>query len=122
MGQNKRQAGAAAEERAAAFLQQMGMEILEKNFRCRRGEIDLVGRQSGYLVFIEVKYRTGARCGIPEEAVDWRKQLKICQTADYYRLVHRIGAQTPIRYDVVAIQEEEIRWYPDAFPHLYGRM
>lgn len=116
-GLNQRRIGTDAEQRAAAFLQKQGMEILEQNFRSRRGEIDIVGMHNGYLTFVEVKYRNGTGKGSPEAAVGDAKQRTICRVADYYRCVHGIRQSVPIRYDVVAIQKEQIRWYQNAFPH-----
>ena len=74
---NKREIGSRYEEAAAVFLQKQGFRILEKNFRCRQGEIDLVCREGKELVFTEVKYRSDVSCGSPFEAVDFRKQEKI---------------------------------------------
>ena len=71
---NKRKTGAVYEERAAAYLIQHGFQILEKNFYCRQGEIDLVGIHGEYLVFVEVKYRKSKGKGLPEEAVTAAKQ------------------------------------------------
>ena len=65
---NKREVGAAYEEAAAVFLEKNGVRILERNFRCRQGEIDLIGRDGEYLVFFEVKYRKNADAGFPAEA------------------------------------------------------
>ena len=62
---NRRETGSRYEKQAAVFLEQKGYEILEMNFRCRRGEIDLVARDGEYLVFVEVKYRADLRCGRP---------------------------------------------------------
>ena len=62
---NKREIGSRYEEAAAAFLQKQGFRILEKNFRCRQGEIDLVCREGKELVFTEVKYRSDVSCGSP---------------------------------------------------------
>lgn len=115
---NKREVGAACEKRAALYAQEAGINILEANFRCRLGEIDLIGREGRTLVFIEVKYRRDARAGLPEEAVTLRKQRTICRVADFYRLRHGIGADTPVRYDVAAIEGGQIRWYRDAFAHI----
>ena len=109
---NRRRVGADKECLAAAFLESRGVSILERNYRSRSGEIDLVGRDGEYLVFIEVKYRAGVRMGHPE-------QKQICRVADYYRLVRQLPVQTAIRYDVVAIEGEEIRWVKNAFPHHY---
>ncbi|MBO4981969.1 MAG: YraN family protein [Lachnospiraceae bacterium] len=115
---NRRQLGTDKEKLAAEYLEAQGMIILERNFRGRRGEIDLVGREGNYLVFVEVKYRSNTRMGAAMEAVDYRKQRQICRVADYYRYLHRLGSSTMIRYDVVAIQGEEIRWVRNAFPHM----
>lgn len=114
---NTRRIGAQQEEKAAAYLRQQGMEILERNFRNRQGEIDIIGREGGYLVFVEVKYRNGAVCGLPSEAVDLRKQRNICRVADYYRMRHHIGDGAAVRYDVVTIENERIEWIRNAFCH-----
>lgn len=116
---NKRLLGAKAEELAADYLKEQGMEILARNYRSRRGEIDLIGRHQGYLVFVEVKYRASDKKGAPQEAVGSAKQRVICRVADYYRCMHGIRLSTPVRYDVVAIRDREICWYQNAFPHIY---
>ena len=116
---NKRRLGADREMVAAAYLRQQGMVILEQNFRCRQGEIDIVCRDGIYLVFVEVKYRKNEEKGAPQEAVGIVKQKKICRVADYYRLVHSVGNDMDVRYDVVAIQGERITWIKNAFPHHY---
>lgn len=115
---NTRQIGADKEEEAARYLEAGGMKILERNFRNRLGEIDIIGRHEGYLVFAEVKYRGSTKQGNPAEAVDFRKQRQICKVADYYRMIHKLGEQTPIRYDVVAVTREEITWIKNAFYHI----
>lgn len=112
---NKRQMGQEQENRAAVYLTERGYKILEKNYRCRMGEIDLIAFHQGYLVFVEVKYRRGNRAGRPEEAVDFRKQKKISQTAAWYLKEKGLSLDTPCRFDVVAITPEEIRVFPDAF-------
>lgn len=111
--------GADREKQAAEYLERQGMRIVERNFRTGQGEIDLIGYHQGYLVFVEVKYRSGDTKGYAAEAVDLRKQRKICRVADYYRYIHRLGDSIGVRYDVVAIQGEEISWIQNAFPHLY---
>lgn len=70
---NKRKTGQEQEAKAACFLKTQGYQILEQNYRCKRGEIDLVAREGQYLVFVEVKYRSTNESGLPEEAVDLRK-------------------------------------------------
>lgn len=124
---NKREIGCKYEEKACEYMQKQGFRVLERNFRCRQGEIDVIGEQDGYLVFVEVKYRMTKTSGTAEEAVTYAKQKRICRTADYYRYKHQIGNDRPIRYDVIAIQgeakdeKEEIRWYQNAFWHIYAR-
>lgn len=113
--------GADREKQAADYLERQGMKIVERNFRTRQGEIDLIGYHRGYLVFVEVKYRSGDAKGYAAEAVDRRKQLKICRVADYYRYSRRLGDGIGVRYDVVAIQGEEISWIQNAFPHMYKK-
>lgn len=118
---NKRKLGESKEKEAAEYLKERGMEILEFHFRNRTGEIDLIGKQDGYLVFVEVKYRQNCLKGYPLEAVDFRKQRTICKVADYYRITHGIGENTPIRYDVVGIEGDKITWIPNAFYHIFTR-
>lgn len=118
---NKRETGAGKETLAAEYLTARGMCVKERNFRCRQGEIDLVGYHNGYLVFVEVKYRRTEEFGAALEAVDGRKQRRICRAADYYRYLHRLGEDCAVRYDVVAVQGTEIRWIQNAFPHIYTR-
>jgi len=97
----------------------MGYHILERNFRCRYGEIDLVAEHAEDLVFVEVKTRRGSAYGLPEEAVDLRKQRKIVEVAHYYIDVHACSERS-WRVDVVAVQLsrngklEEIRIYQHA--------
>ena len=107
--------GRAFEEKASAFLEEQGVRILERNFRCRQGEIDLVGIHEGCLVFVEVKYRRNERSGMPEEAVGAGNLLNICRVSDYFRIRNKNYQDMQVRYDVVAIGGEEIRWYKNAF-------
>lgn len=94
-----------------------GYKILERNYRCRSGEIDLVCRDGSDLVFVEVKCRRSSSCGSPLEAVTPRKQKRITQTALHY-IKERRCERCPVRFDVVAIgpagtQPEIVR---QAFP------
>ncbi len=114
---NKRKVGADKESLAATFLEKQGVAILERNYRSRSGEIDLIGREGEYLVFFEVKYRNNADMGHPEEAVGYAKQRQICRVADYYRCVRQLSPRTAVRYDVIAIEGEQMRWVKNAFPH-----
>lgn len=117
---NKRSIGTVFEQKAVAYLEENGFQVLELNFYCRQGEIDIVGIHQECLVFVEVKYRKDSRTGYPEEAVDLKKQIKICRTSDYYRLKHPEQENRQIRYDVVAICGEQVKWYRNAFSYLSG--
>ena len=114
---DKRATGKIYEEKAAVFLKEQGFFLLEKNYRCRQGEVDLIGIHGNCLVFVEVKYRKDMASGLPEEAVSLSKQLKICIVSDYYRVEKPREADRQLRYDVVAICGNKIRWYQDAFPY-----
>ena len=116
---NTREKGSEQEQLAAAYLKEQGMKIIERNFRCRQGEVDIIGYHNGYLVFVEVKYRKNKTKGAASAAVDVRKQRQICKVADFYRFIHRISANTAVRYDVIAIQGESIEWIQNAFYHIY---
>ena len=115
---NKRQTGADYEALAARWLQEQGYEILEKNYRCRQGEIDLIARDGRYLVFIEVKYRKGSRAGHPAEAVDVRKQRRISRSAAYYCYEHRIPETQACRFDVIGILDGKTEHIKDAFAYI----
>ncbi len=95
--------GRAGERLAAVELESQGYRILETNFRCRYGEIDLIVEDECDLVFVEVKMRRGTNSGWPEEAVDARKQRRLLQVAAYYLALHEYGERS-WRIDVIAIQ------------------
>lgn len=117
---NRRQTGTDYERAAGCYLEGLGYEILEYNYRCRSGEIDIVARDREYLVFCEVKYRSDNRKGYPLEAVDKRKQQTIFRCAVYYLTEHRL-ADAPCRFDVIGIdgvggtKEAEITHIKNAF-------
>lgn len=115
---NKREVGGTYEKKAGLFLENQGLRILCYNFRNRYGEIDIVARDGATIVFVEVKYRKDTSKGLPQEAVDYRKQRKICRVADYYRMIHKMGDFSPVRFDVVAICGEEISWIQNAFDYI----
>ena len=115
--QNNRRVGGAHETLATLELERLGYKILENNFRCRIGEIDIIALHKGYLVFIEVKYRKNTSKGSALEAVTYGKQQKICKVSDYYRMIHHCSFDTPIRYDVIAIEGEQIQWIQNAFEY-----
>lgn len=112
--------GRTGERLAAEQLVRNGYRLLEQNFRCRYGEIDLIAEDANDLIFVEVKTRRGDAYGRPEEAVTLRKQQKIVQVATYYLDLHACSERS-WRVDVVAVQLsrsgklEEIRIYQHAF-------
>ena len=99
--ESKRAAGSRYEERAAAWLEQAGLQILERNYRCRQGEIDLIAERRGTLVFVEVKLRKSADFAAAREFVDRHKQERLRQTALMF-LAERETEQ-PVRFDVIEI-------------------
>lgn len=116
---NKREKGAKYEALAAEYLESNGYKILERNFRCRQGEIDLIARDDTYLVFAEVKYRTNSSQGSAATAVFYKKQRNISRVAAFYLLKNRLPEDTPCRFDVVAIDGNKIQLYKNAFEYCY---
>ena len=106
-GENLRKTGSEMEEVAAEYLTEHGVRILERNFRSREAEIDIIGKDGETLIFVEVKARkAGKKSGEASEAVGTAKQKRICRCADFY--MHEKGIDpfgTMIRFDVVAITE-----------------
>ena len=112
---NTRKIGTVQEQRVAGWLKQHGYDIVEHNFSCRFGEIDLIARKDGYLIFVEVKYRSGDGYGSPLEAVGVYKQRKIIKVAHYYMMRKRLGLYMPCRFDVIAIEKDQITLLRNAF-------
>lgn len=109
--------GSGAEETALRFLEREGLRLLTRNYRCRRGEIDLVMREGNFLVFVEVRYRKHNRYGSPAESVTTRKQQRILNAAARYLQDAAETKLRPCRFDVVAISADgkNIDWIRDAF-------
>lgn len=112
---NNRKTGEIYEKRAAEYLESMGLFVLEKNFRCRFGEIDIICKDGNTYVFVEVKYRKNSKYGLPEEAVTYSKQKTICKVAMFYSLIKKLPQNGSYRFDVVTILDDEIKWYKNAF-------
>jgi putative endonuclease len=102
MEMDPRQLGKAGEDLAARVLKQQGYKILERNYRTPLGEIDLVARHQGDLVFIEVRTRRSLRFGTPLESLSFAKQQRLRRLAEYY-VKRRKLPPTAMRLDVVAI-------------------
>jgi putative endonuclease len=99
----QRQLGRVGEEAAIQYLQAHGYRILERNYRCRFGEIDLIARDGAVLVFVEVKTRRSRAFGSPATAVTLQKQRHIVKASQVY-LAHRGDGREVCRFDVVAIE------------------
>ncbi len=95
--------GALGEKRAAEFLKKRGYRILETNFRCREGELDIISRDKDCLVFVEVRTRSSADFGTPEESITRAKKEKLVAVALAYLQTHR-NLPESWRFDVVAVE------------------
>lgn len=106
--------GREAEAFAAAYLQQHGLRIVNKNWRCRFGEIDLVARDGDCLVFVEVRARSSRNFGGAAESIDAAKRSRLIAAANLY--LARIGLATPCRFDAVLIGATGApQWVRNAF-------
>lgn len=112
--------GRYGEELAAEHLEAAGYELLDRNWRCARGELDLVAlAPDGTVCFVEVKTRSGAGFGAPSEAVDWRKSGRIHRLAMTWLQDHRPeGHRGALRFDVVSIVRQ--RGSAPVLTHLQG--
>jgi len=119
-GRSTKAIGDAAESLALAYLQRQGLVLVQRNYRVARGphargaEVDLILRErDGTLVFVEVRARTGTRHGGALASVGATKQGRIVRAAQHY-LLH-LPALPPCRFDVVAVQGEQLEWVKAAF-------
>ena len=109
--------GVVAEQSALEFLNARGLRTLQKNFRAKSGEIDLIMADDQTIVFVEVRYRKPDNPVSALESINARKQHKIRQTAAYYLLQRGLSFSADCRFDVIAIEGymDEITWLKDAF-------
>ncbi|UXP33165.1 YraN family protein [Reichenbachiella agarivorans] len=111
---NNQQTGVDAENLAANYYVQRGFKILERNYRYRKAEIDIIARSKDLIVFIEVKFRKGNRYGYPEEFVSKNQRSLILSGADHY--LTKIDWQKNIRFDIISIDAQmKITPFEDAF-------
>ncbi|GAB3541233.1 YraN family protein [Noviherbaspirillum agri] len=108
----KQLAGDAAEDRALQYLQQQGLKLVERNFRCKGGEIDLIMRDRDTLVFVEVRKRASGRYGGAAASVTASKQARLVIAAQTY--LQRLRDQPACRFDVVAIENGSLEWLKNA--------
>ncbi|MBN2689108.1 MAG: YraN family protein [Gammaproteobacteria bacterium] len=111
--------GEQQEEKAASYLKQHGLELIEHNFQCKCGEIDLIMRDQDYLVFVEVRFRKRDKYGDGADSVTPNKQRKIIRTAKFYLQQKKLYGKCPCRFDVVSVKNKEnnnkYHWIKDAF-------
>jgi putative endonuclease len=100
--------GREAEARACAFLQQQGLILIERNFRCRVGEIDLIMRDAQTLVFVEVRCRKDRRFGGAAASVGRVKQQRLLRSASAY--LSRLARPPACRFDLIAIEGDALHW------------
>jgi putative endonuclease len=93
--------GKRGEDIAKEYLENKGYQILKMNWRHKRAEIDVIAKQAGTLIFIEVKTRSSIDFGQPEEFVDWKKEKHLEFASLYY--IEQSGHEGEIRYDIIAI-------------------
>ena len=109
MTRQRQELGRLGEEMAAAHLESLGFSISDRRFRTRLGEIDIVARRPGQVLFVEVKVRRQGRFGTPAEAVHPGKQARLARVAAQWlaaRLPSLREAEPECRFDVIAIREE----------------
>ncbi len=117
--------GQHSERTALEYLKNKGLRLLDNNFRCRFGEIDLIMNDDDTVVFIEVRCRNNTRFGSGADSVDYRKQQKIIASAQIYLQQHRQYTDKPCRFDVVSITHtkqgatglatQHVDWITNAF-------
>ncbi|MEJ2315896.1 MAG: YraN family protein [Gammaproteobacteria bacterium] len=111
-----RATGRRAELLARDFLRQQGLKLVEQNWSCRHGEIDLIMRERDVLVFVEVRFRKNSRFGTPAATVGHIKQRRLVLAAQHY--LQRLGRQPPCRFDIIAMTaepERQMEWIRNAF-------
>jgi len=102
MTMKRRQIGLAGEKAARAYLEEQGYEIIETNYRCPLGEVDIIARDRDFLVLVEVRTRTGLSFGGPEESINAEKARRLQRLALYY-LKSFTNKELPCRIDLVAV-------------------
>ena len=111
--------GSAAEKLACRWLEQQGLCLLEANFRCKSGELDLVMLDGHCLVIVEVRYRAGRSHGGALVSISATKQKRILRATRHYLQRHKKLRDRPLRFDVVALHgqlhEVDIDWRRQAF-------
>jgi putative endonuclease len=110
---DRREKGAHSEEAAARYLEEKGYRILQRNFRWKGGEIDIVAGKKDLIVFVEVRARASPEFGRAAETVNWSKREKLKRTALLYLQKNRLDR--PTRFDVIAFDGENMTHIENAF-------
>lgn len=103
------------EEQAAQYLESVGYCVTARNYRCKKGEIDIVARDGAYLCFVEVKFRKTADFGGALGAVNYSKQQRISKAALWYLMENGYGDEVSCRFDVLGITPEGMELIKNAF-------
>ena len=111
---NKRRVGTFYEKTAREYIETLGYITLKMNYRCRLGEIDIIAQDGAYLVFLEIKYRSSRKCGLPRESVNYYKQNRILNVANYYIMTH-YKKEVACRFDVIEILGEDLTHLKNVF-------
>lgn len=104
--------GDAGEDQALAYLEQQGLSLLQRNFRCKGGEIDLIMREKSVVVFVEVRKRAPSRFGDAAASIGPRKQARLMIAAQVY--LQTLRTVPPCRFDIIAIDGERLNWMRNA--------
>jgi putative endonuclease len=107
------QIGKEAEDRALNYLEQKGLRLIQRNYRSRFGEIDLIMRDGKTVVFIEVRYRRNRTFGGASHSITTQKQQRLLTTAEQFLQQH--APRHPARMDVLALEGDDIEWIKNAF-------
>lgn len=113
MGKTAQSIGARAESLAAEYLARRGLRLVQRNFRCRGGEIDLILRDGPVLVFVEVRARAASSFGGAAESITATKRGRIVLAARHYLALN--GLDVPCRFDAVLVDGGELSWIRNAF-------
>lgn len=106
---NKKELGKIGEEISCQYLKKLNYKIVERNFMCRQGEIDIIAKEKEEYVFMEVKTRSNLSYGTPIEAVDFYKKKHIYQTTKYYLYSHNLD-HAFVRFDVMEVYLEKSKY------------
>ncbi|MDQ9169195.1 YraN family protein [Oxalobacteraceae bacterium R-40] len=104
--------GQAGEEQALEYLLSQGFRLVERNFHCRGGEIDLIVQKDGMLLFVEVRKRASGQFGGAAASVIPAKQARLKKAAQFY--LQRYADPPPCRFDVIAIDGNQLNWITNA--------